>query len=195
MTGSQIKNTDIILAVYQDKRTVFRLKDIAMLTGDTNFDAINKKLNHLVQKAKLLNPRKGIYAKKDYNKEELACSLFTPAYISLEYVLQRAGVVFQYDSGISSVSYLSRAVIINDQVYTFRKIKNPILLTTKGIQRLDNHINIASPERAFLDVLYLQREYYFDNLNPLNTDMIDKLLPFYNSKALHARVKKVLSNA
>lgn len=195
MTGSQNKNKDIILAVYQDKRTVFRLKDIAMLTGDTNFDAINKKLNHLVQKAKLLNPRKGIYAKKDYNKEELACLLFTPAYISLEYVLQQAGMIFQYDSGISSVSYLSRTLIINDQVYTFRKIKHPILLTTKGIQRLDNHINIASPERAFLDVLYLHRDYHFDNLNPLNADIVNKLLPFYNSKALQNRVKKVFSNA
>jgi len=34
MTGLQ--NKDIVLAAYQDKRTVFRLKDIAMLTGETN---------------------------------------------------------------------------------------------------------------------------------------------------------------
>ena len=195
MNSSYNMNTDIILAVYQDKRSVFRLKDIAMLTGKTNFVTINKKLNYLVKKGKLLNPRKGMYAKKNYNKEELACSLFTPAYISLEYVLQKAGVIFQYDSGISAVSYLSRTVIVDDQLYAFRKIKNPILLNAKGIQRLDNHINIASPERAFLDVLYLHRDYYFDNLNPLNTDLVYKLLPFYNSKALHARVKKVFPDA
>ena len=195
MTGSQITNTDITFAVYQDNRTVFRLKDIAMLTGETNFIVINKKLNYLVQKGKLLNPRKGMYAKRGYSKEEFACSLFTPAYISLEYVLQKAGVVFQYDSGISSVSYLSRAVTVEEQLYSFRKIKNPILLNTTGIQRLENNINIASPERAFLDVMYLHKEYYFDNLNPLNADLIYKLLPLYHSKALNARVKKTFSDA
>ncbi len=195
MNGSQNKATDIILAVHQDSRTVFRLKDIAMLTGETNFTTINKKLNYLVQKGKLLNPRKGVYAKKDYDKEELGCILFTPAYISLEYVLQRSGVIFQYDSAITAVSYLSRTVAVDNQSYVFRKIKNQLLVNTKGVQQLDNHINMATPERAFLDVLYLSPAFYFDNLNPLDVDSINKLLPLYNSKALNARVKKMLSDA
>ncbi len=195
MIGSHNKNKDIVLAAYQEKRTVFRLKDIAMLTGETNFVSINKKLNYLVSTKKFLNPRKGIYAKEAYNKEELACNIFTPSYISLEYVLQKSGIIFQYDPAITVVSYLSRTTIIEDQSYTFRKIKDPILLNTSGIQRLDNHINIASPERAFLDLLYLAGEYYFDNLNPLNTHYINKLLPLYNSKALTTRVKTTLSDA
>ena len=181
------------MAVYQNKRTVFRLRDIAMLTGETSFESINKKLNSLVQKGKLLNPRKGIYVKIDYNKEELACNLFTPAYISLEYVLQKAGVIFQYNPAITSVSYLSRTLAIDDNSYVFRKIKNPVLVNTRGIQRLDNNINIATPERAFLDVLYLNPAFYFDNLNPLDVDSITSLLPIYNSKALIARVKSILS--
>ena len=72
--------------------------------------------------------------------------------------------------------------------------KNTVLVNTKGIQRLDSHINIATPERAFLDVLYLNPTYYFDNLNPLDVDSIFSLLPLYNSKALIARVKSILSN-
>ena len=183
------------MAVYQNKQSVFRLRDIAMLTGETSFASINKKLNSLVQKGKLLNPRKGIYVKKDYNKEELACNLFTPSYISLEYVLQKAGVIFQYNPAITSASYLSRTLAIDDRSYVFRKIKNPVLVDTRGIQRLDNHINIATPERAFLDVLYLSPTYYFDNINPLDVDSIFRLLPLYNSKALIARVKSTLSYA
>lgn len=195
MFGSQNKKTDVILAIYQDNRTVFRLKDIAMLTGETDFESINKRVNYFVQKGKLLNPRKGLYAKKDYNKEELACTLFTPSYISLEYVLQKAGVIFQYASGITSISYLSRTVTVDDQLYVFRKIKYPILVNTTGIERMDNHINIASPERAFLDVLYLDANYYFDNVSPLDVDAVYKLLPLYSSKALNARVNKTFSDA
>ena len=195
MNGSQNKKPDIILAVYSDKRTVFRLKDIAMLTGDTNFKSINKKLNYIVRKGKLMNPRKGVYVKKDYNNEELAGVLFTPTYISLEYVLQKAGVIFQYDSAITSVSYLSRTVTVDGQSYSFRKIKNQILINTKGVQQRDNHINMAIPERAFLDALYLNPAFYFDNLNPLDADLIIGLLPIYSSKALTARVKKLFPDA
>jgi len=195
MSGLQNKRKDIVLAAYQDKRTVFRLKDIAMLTGETNFMSINKKLNYLVRAGKFLSPRKGIYAKAGFSKEELACILYTPAYISLEYVLQKAGVVFQYDPAVTCVSYLSRTTIIDGQDYVFRKIKSQILTNTGGIQRLDNHVNMATAERAFLDILYLNTSYYFDNVGPLNIDTIKKLLPLYNSRALNVRTKTVLSNA
>ena len=195
MSGLQNKRKDIVLAAYQDKRTVFRLKDIAMLTGETNFMSINKKLNYLVRAGKFLSPRKGIYAKAGFSKEELACILYTPAYMSLEYVLQKAGVVFQYDPAVTCVSYLSRTTIIDGQDYVFRKIKSQILTNTGGIQRLDNHVNMATAERAFLDILYLNTSYYFDNLRPLNIDTIKKLLPLYNSRALNVRTKTVLSNA
>ena len=195
MNSLQNRKPDIIMAIYQNNRSVFRLRDIAMLTGETSFESINKKLNSLVQKGKLLNPRKGIYVKKDYNKEELACSIFTPAYISLEYVLQKAGVIFQYNPAITIVSYLSRTLAIDGSLYVFRKIKNPVLVNTSGIQRLDNHINIATPERAFLDVLYLSPAYFFDNLNPLDVDLIFSLLPLYNSKELTTRVKSTLAYA
>lgn len=195
MNSSHKEKPDIILAVYQNKRSVFRLKDIAMLTGETRFASLNKKLNALVHKGKLLNPRKGIYVKKDYNKEELACNVITPSYISLEYVLQKAGVVFQYDTAITSVSYLSRTLVIDDCSYVFRKIKNPALVNPMGIQRFDNHVNMASPERAFLDVLYLNPVYYFDNLSSLDVESIFHLLPIYQSKSLTARVKSTLANA
>jgi len=36
----------------------------------------------------------------------------------------------------------------------------------------------------------LDKEYYFDNLNPLDKNLIKKLLPAYNSKTLTAKVKK-----
>jgi hypothetical protein len=194
MFSSQNNKTDIILAIYSDNRSVFRLKDIAMLTGETNFQSLNKKLNYHVKTGKLHTPRKGIYAKPGYNHEEMACSVFTPCYISLEYVLQKAGVLFQYDSRITVIGNLSRTIEIESQNYVFRKIKSSLLLTTTGILQKENKVNIASAERAFLDLVYLNSNYYFDNLNPLNKEAIFKLLPIYQSQTMNERIIKLFNN-
>jgi len=188
MNSSQNIQNSIILSIFKEVRTVFRLRDIALIVGENNFESLNKKLNYYVRTGKLLNPRKGIYAKPDYNNEELACLLYTPSYISLEYVLQKAGVLFQFDSRITSISYLSRSIEVEDKAFVYRKIKGEIIANTKGISRKISQVNIASPERAFLDLLYLSKNYYFDNLNPLNKEKIYELLPLYMSKALTARV-------
>jgi hypothetical protein len=190
-SSQNIRN--IILAIYSDSRYVFRLEDIAMVVGETNFLPINKKLNYYVHSGKLLNPRRGIYAKPGFTPEELACKIYTPSYISLEYVLQLAGVVFQYDSRLTSVSYLSRELEINDKIFSYRKIKGEILVNNHGIEQ-KNNINIATPERAFLDIMYLNTTYFFDNLNVLDIKEISRLLPIYNSKALNLRVLKLLKN-
>lgn len=192
MFSSQNNNSDIVLTIYQDNRTIFRLNDIAMLTGETNFQLLSQKLNYYVRKGKLQNPRRGIYAKPAYNVEELACTIYTPSYISLEYVLQKNGIVFQFDSRISVVSYLSRTIEVENKTYLYRKIKGKILVNTAGIIRQNNQVNIAIAERAFLDLLYLNADFYFDNLNPLNKDLVYKLLPIYQSKALTLRVNKLL---
>lgn len=187
------RNSDLILSVFSDTRTVFSLNDIAMLIGESDFKKLNERLSYYVRKGKLLRPRKGIYVKPNYNPKELVCTLYTPSYISLEYVLQKAGVVFQYDERITAVSYLSRSIDVEGRTYSYRKIKGEILIVTQGINQTGN-VNIATPERAFLDILYLNTTYYFDTLNPLDKNLITKLLPVYNSKTLTARVKKLLAN-
>ena len=163
------------------------------LVGESNFKKLNERLNYYVRKGKILRPRKGVYVKPGYDPEELACMLYTPSYISLEYVLQKGGVVFQYDERLTAVSYLSRSVEIEGRIYAYRKIKGETLIVTQGIIQTGN-VNIATPERAFLDILYLNSNYYFDNLHPLNENLITTLLPAYNSKTLTERVKKLLAN-
>ena len=184
------QKTDVLFTIYNNNRTVYTFSNIALLTGESNAAKLSNKLNYYVHSGKLLNPRKGIYAKNNYNPEELACLLYTPSYISLEYVLQKAGVIFQYDEKITVVSYLSRTVEIDKNVYQYRKIKNEILIDLSGIIR-SNNLNIASPERAFLDVMYLNASYYFDNINSLNKNVIYELLPVYNSKILTERINNI----
>lgn len=183
---------DTLLRVYESPHSVFSMRGIGLMTGEYREGVLAKRLNYYVKAGKLLNPRRGFYAKKGYKPEELACMLYTPSYLSLEYVLQREGVVFQYDSRILSVSYLSRSVEIEGVKLCYRRIKGEILADTKGITSM-GHINIATPERAFLDVMYLNSEYYFDNLNPLNYKKIVALLPIYGNKSMEARVKRMFN--
>jgi hypothetical protein len=185
---------DLIYTLYNDSRTVFRLKDVAMLMGETSFNSLNLKLNYYVRTGRLQNPRKGLYCKPNYNRAELACRIFAPSYISLEYVLQQAGVTFQYDSRLTVVSYLSRDLEIDGKTFSFRKIKNEFLVSSQGIEQKGDTVTIATPERAFLDMLYLNGAMYFDNLNPLKRDVIEELLPVYNSKTLNKRVQKMFDD-
>jgi hypothetical protein len=184
---------NILLDIYNDKRDVFKISDIAQLSGIDDIKSLAWRMNYYVRQGRLLNPRKGIYAKNGFKMEELAACLYTPSYISLEYVLQRDGVVFQYDSKITLVSYLNRTIEVGDYEISYRIMKGGILANLNGIN-FKNGIYIASAERAFLDLYYLNPHYYFDNISILNYKIIKKLLPLYSSKALELRIKKLFEN-
>lgn len=188
MIGSQ---ENIMIALSESLRTAFNTKSIALLLNEKKDVSLNKRLNYYVNKGLLLNPRKGVYAKKTYNPEELAGTVFVPSYISLQYVLQKAGVIFQFDSAITSVSYLSREIEMCGMTFKYSQIKGEILYNIEGIERCDN-INIATPERALLDMMYLNSECYFDNLNAINKKRIMQLLPIYQSQKMCNRVEKML---
>ena len=182
----------LLVEILRSSRTVFTPQSLLLIDSKISASALAVKMHRYTHQGVLLNPRRGIYAKQGYNVEEMACSLFRPSYISLEYVLQRAGVVFQYDSTITSVSYLSRTIDVDGHSYSFRKINYELWAGMEGIVTKDN-INIATPERAFLDMLYLSNgNCYFDNLRPLDKKKVIKLLPNYNSGVLTERVNNLL---
>ena len=183
---------DILYKLYSDKRTVFTLNEIAVLVDEPDFNRIKQNIHYYVRSKKIKNLRRGIYAKENYSCEELACKIYKPSYLSLEYALQKHGVIFQYHSGITGICYLSRTISIEDNNFIFRKIKNIVLIDTNGINMTDEGINIASPERAFLDTLYLYGDFYFDNISGLNKQKIVKMLPIYRSQTLMDRAKKHL---
>ena len=187
--SSQIKMLETIL---RSRKTVFTLQSLMMLTECSDTKKLTKSLHYYAKGGKLLNPRKGIYTKLKYDEQEMACSLFRPSYISLEYVLGRAGVVFQWDDTVTSVSYLSRDVIVDGKTYRYRKINPEIWVGMEGIEQRDG-VAIATPEKAFLDTVYLSAgNCYFDNLRPLSIKKINELLPFFNSTKLNERVKEML---
>ncbi|MCQ2317953.1 MAG: hypothetical protein MJZ90_03405 [Bacteroidales bacterium] len=179
--------------ILSSTRTVFTIQTMRMMTGCEDGSRLTKSLHYYSKAGKIFNPRKGIYTKSAYDEKEMACSLFRPAYISLEYVLQRAGVIFQFDEAVTCVSYLNRAVDIDGKTYRYRIIRPELWIGMEGMIQNDN-ICMATPERAFLDMVYLSSgNCYFDNLNPLDKSRIKEFLPLYDSRVLVARVTELLN--
>src|SRR3989338_2254017 len=182
---------DYLLDLMRSKNTIFTTKDVSLLWQEPDVNFVRKKLHRYIKSGKLYSVRKGVYAKdKNYEKYELATKIFTPSYISFETVLTKAGVVFQFYGQVFVASYLTREFTIDDQVYVLKKVKDTILTNQTGIDVKENYF-IASPERAFLDVVYLNKEYHFDNLSGIHWDTVYEILPIYGgNKRMEAKVKK-----
>ena len=184
---------NILETILNSTRTVFTIQSLMMLTRGNDSQKVTKSLHYYAKEGKLLNPRRGIYTKQNFDEQEMACCLFRPSYLSLETVLACAGVVFQWDETISCVSYLSRRVEIDGKQYQYRKINPEIWIGMEGVEQRDN-VAIATVERAFLDMVYLSAgNCYFDNLRPLSVPVIRELLPLYRSAKLNERVGKLLN--
>jgi hypothetical protein len=180
----------LILDIYSSPNTIFSVRDISLLWRESNIDLVKKRIYRFVKSGKLYPVRKGLYAKnKDYDKYELATKIYTPSYISFETVLAMAGVIFQYYGQIFVASYLAREITVDKQKYSYRKIKDSILTDDTGIESKGNYA-IATPERAFLDVIYLEKDYYFDNPSSLDWDKVNEILPIYSNKRMEKEIKK-----
>ena len=176
--------------ILRSKNSVFTFKDISLLWNETDINLIKRRINYYVKTGKLYPLRRGIYAKdKNYDKFELATKIYTPSYISFETVLAKTGVVFQFYGQIFVASYLTREIVVDKQTYSYKKIKNNILTNSAGIENKENY-SIASPERAFSDILYLYKDYHFDNLLPLNWEKVFEILPIYGNKRMEKKIKQ-----
>jgi len=176
-------------------KTVFSTKDAALLWSEEKESTISARLNKYVKSGKLNPLRRGIYSKdKNYDKYELATKIYTPSYISLETVLGAAGVTFQLYGHIFIMSYMTKEIECDGNKFAYRKIKDTILTNQIGIESRENY-NIASPERAFLDVVYLNKDYHFDNLSALNWEKVYEILPIYGGNKRMAKMVKTYHEA
>lgn len=179
-----------IATILRSPKTVFTFKDISLLWSDPDRKATIDGIHYYVKTGQMYRIRRGIYAKDTrYSQEELATRIFTPSYISFETVLAKAGIIFQYYSQIFVASYLTREIVIDEQTYSFKTIKDTVLMNSAGILHKEE-TSIATPERALLDTLYLNRDYHFDNLHSLDWDKVFEIVPIYQNKRLEKKIQE-----
>mgnify|MGYP001568195597 CR=1 FL=1 len=187
---NKLKKGEYLGMLLRSPKTIFSTKDVALLWSEERENTVSARLNKYVRSGKLIRVRRGLYAKdENYDKSELATKIYTPSYISFETVLAKAGVVFQFYGQIFVASYVTREVTIDDQTYSYKRIRDSILTNRIGVEAKDNYY-IASPERAFLDVVYSNKDYHFDNLSPFNWERVFEILPIYNNKSMEKKVKR-----
>ncbi len=171
-------------------KTVFSIKDIALLWGEQGEVNVRMRLSNYVKREKLIRVHRGIYVKdKNYNRFELATKIYTPSYISFETVLTRAGINFQYYGNIFVASYVTREIEVSGQKISFIRIKDYVLSNTIGIEHT-NDISTATKERAFLDRIYVSKDYHFDHLDVLDWDKVFEILPIYRNKRMNKKVQE-----
>lgn len=179
-------------------KNIFNLDDIYVILGIHNIDKTTQHLTQLVLrelvKNKLLfRPRKNIYTlDKDYSRKELVCKLYRDTYISFETILSDQGIINHNTQVITAACYVSRKVSVGKDIYVYRELKKEILENNMCID--SGNFRIATKERAFLDMLYVDPKFNkFKNLQILNKSIIKKLLPIYQNNSLQERVFRLLS--
>lgn len=179
-----------ILNILKSNNTVFSFKEILLASGESNPALLRRRIYSYIKNGQLYGIRRGLYAKdKNYNKLELATKIFIPAYVSFETVLAEAGVTFQHYSQIFVASYQTKEIDCDGQIFSFKKLKTNILNNNSGIEN-KGFYSIASKERAFLDIVYLNKDYHFDNLSPLDWDKVFAILPMYENKRMTKKVNQ-----
>lgn len=182
---------DIIFTLYQKPQTVFSSQELSLLFPAVSENSLRRRLHYFARSGKLRRLARGLYAKIDFNPLEAAGKIYSPSYISLETVLLARGVIFQNYKRIFAVSYLTREVKLAQAAITvcYRKIKNEVLFNKAGVEEKNGWFE-ACPERAFLDAVFLYRNYHFDNLGGLDWTKIRELSKIYKREILQKRVEE-----
>ncbi|KKU13617.1 MAG: hypothetical protein UX21_C0040G0007 [Microgenomates group bacterium GW2011_GWC2_45_8] len=181
---------DLILVIYSSPETVFTVAQLEQMNPAISPPSLRDRLRYFARVGKLIRIRQGIYGKSNFNPLELANKIYSPSYVSLETVLLREGVTFQvYETTFFLLSYLKREVKSGEYIFEYRQIKQSVLTNMTGIVRKVGYFE-ATKERAFLDALYIYKNYHFDNLGGLDWGKIHAMVDIYESKAMIMRVNK-----
>ena len=169
--------SNLILELYKSPSTVFTIEEISMLFPELKKETLKSRLNYYTKQKQILSPRHGIYAKSNFNTFELANKIYSPSYISFETILAQHGVTFQNYNNIFVASYLTREIKVGELKINYIRMNMQILTNPLGID--NNLFNSAGVERAFLDTIYYYKDYYFDNLQPINWEKVKEMQSIY----------------
>lgn len=178
-----------ILALYKTGKTVWAINDLAIFWKAGDRDLLKSAVAYYIKSGAVISLQKGVYGlSENYDVLELATKIYTPAYISFETVLRKEGVIFQHYDKIFVASLESRNKIVSGKKFVFRKLKKSILYNKLGIIS-NKFYYIASKERAILDLMYLRKRVFFDNLRSVDWKKVFEILKIYENKSLEKRVE------
>jgi len=115
----------------------------------------------------LMKLRNGYYAFADIAGKEgfahyVASKIYKPSYISLHTALAFHGIIPETINEITSVSSLKTSTFKNSLgTFSYKKIKPRLMFGYDAVEKNGFTFFISSPEKAVLDLLYLEPSYNF----------------------------------
>lgn len=137
---------------HRDKK-LFSTSDLRTLTGEER-SSMSVQLSRLVRSGLVAHPVRGWYVNpyKAPTDEELAMVIRIPSYLSMEYALSRHDILSQRVHSLTLVTTrLPYTYDTDERIFEYHQIKRPLFWgysTQNGIQ-------IADPEKALLDLIYI----------------------------------------
>ena len=169
---------------------LFHYADVEKFTGNANVF-----LTRALAKGFVERVTRGAYINRlregEPSVEEVACFLRIPSYISCEWALNRHGLILQ-SPAVCTVLTLDTAVGVSRNIQfggvtiEFSRIASRLF---NGFETRDG-FNMALPEKALLDTIYLRKRIPFQDELDLDNIQKDKLLSL--SEAFPAVVRKRL---
>lgn len=170
-----------------------KLKEYPLFTASEAKLVFLEQKNILVQiafwikKGYLKKIKDGLYilssASKNISPMLLAGKIYEPSYLSLEFALNYYGIIPDIPGTITSVtSKTTKYFKTGFGYFTYQKIKPDFFTGYEA--RVENNIpfNIATPEKALIDFLYLNKNKFVAEIDFWKEMRIDEDFKFQNKK-------------
>lgn len=194
------------------------VKDFPLISGQylklisANSPTLKNQLVRWQKSGKLIKLKKGFYILNEANRKInpsrlfVACELYKPSYISLEYALSMYGIIPERVVDITCIT--SKKTTFLENIFgrfIYQQIKTACF-TGFTEQKDETGLNyyMATPEKAVVDFLYLNlssfKENYteillesfrFQNLEILNAKKLAEYAEFFENKKLKEIIKTV----
>lgn len=162
----------------KEDQKLFHTRDLALLWGIENDNTLYTTIKRYVDKNILIPVYKGFYSTIPIERIDRiklgAAALLRYSYVSCEYILSLAGIIFQPINAISFVSSISKKFSIAGSYFLVRRLKDIYLFNETGVF-MENGVRKASLERAVADILYYNPHSHFDNRQSINWQKVKKI--------------------
>lgn len=188
------KDTELVSKLTALRKAYFTVADLERVLGmDRN--SLYVTLNRLVKSGVLIRLRKNAYTifTELVDAEKIANELYFPCYLSFESALSRYGILSQIPYTLTfAATRPSKKMKIGDFEMEFHHLKSNLFFG----YALEKGKNVAVPEKALLDELYLMsRGKARVNIEELDLKDINKKVLAKYAKKFPPYIKKLLNEA
>jgi len=173
---------------------LFSINDVGKLFPMESGHSIRVGLKRLATRELVLPIKRGLYAFSKDKIDEVALSsfLYQPSYVSLESALWYYGLIPDIPQSITAVTPVTTKKFLTPAgIYYYHKISRSLYFGYKQVQNSDAIFNLALPEKALLDFLYLRHVASLSSLR-LQKQKLERLQLLRFVKNYPTRVKQII---